>query len=159
MHLKSKTKEIRSRWTMFSSLQSPSPIFYFLFLHKIWESESRSKPLKIFIRSITAMGSDFSHWIITTLKIWAIKVIHQILFFGLCGPQTQDTNRLISLEGWTRLWGQISRLDTLWVLRYMQNNVSHWCNILSFLLVHSCFYFFFNIFGIVNHDPNHWNWF
>ena len=90
------------------------------------------------------MAPNFSRWIITNLEICTNKLIHCILLFGFYGPQTQDPNNYISLEGREWISSQFLRLETLSLLRYLQNNISHWYNMHNFGLAQnqSCFSIF-----------------
>ena len=71
----------------------------FLSFIKIKEFQLRSKPLEMFTISNTTMRPNFSLWIITNLEICTKIISHWIQFAAICGPQMQDQNRYISLEG------------------------------------------------------------
>ena len=63
-------------------------------------------------------------------------------FFGSCGAHNHDLNRQLSLEGKKRLVDQISAVDHVWILRYLQKHPD------------SKKYFFC---GAPLHDPNRSN--
>lgn len=131
--------------------------FFPLFLKKLWATKLWSKPLKIFLTPTMAMYSNLSCWSVWNLELFVKK--GRTLDLHSMGPT-------ITIQTVDHLWkieiGYGFKFQPMIHCRSRENDKMGYASVKSnrFHLISCCLFFVFCFlyYGLLNYDPNHWEY-